>query len=131
MYNNLDAFKLATGNMIAEADLRDDTLCLTFTDGSQLTLRDDEYRCCETRFMRTDDQLSDFVGKIFDHVEVRDAVTVEIDDCDTKDIQFLVVYTSGGVFSVSTHNNHNGFYSGFALVASYSEPAPQENAALV
>ena len=130
MYNNLDAVALVTGKIIAEADLLDDTLRFMFTDGSQLTLIDDGQRCCETRYMRTDDQLSDFVGTTFDRIEVRDVIGVGVEE-EAKEIQFLAVYTSGGMFSVSAHNDHNGYYSGFALVASYSEPTPQENAALV
>jgi hypothetical protein len=101
-------------------------LHITFTDGSQLVLWDDRQECCENRYMTCDDQ-----GAFPYHVGAT-LVSIEIasveeqganDNSDAQhDIQFLNVQTSVGLIQCCSHNEHNGYYSGFAIAAELVDP---------
>lgn len=126
------ALQSALGKTIASLalkthDQRDiDALVFHFTDGTAMQLRDEGQSCCETRYMHTDDKLSDFVGAQFLGAEVRDAPSIPSKEYeDVHEVQFLIVKTSIGEFTVETHNEHNGYYGGFAIEASIVE---EENA---
>ena len=113
------AVKASLGKTIKETRLKDDdSLVLVFDDGLVLTLRDDGQSCCENRYMRTDDDLAEFAGAEVLDVELRDAPSTEGEYGECHDVQFLAVKTSKGEFVMSTHNEHNGYYGGFWIVAS-------------
>lgn len=101
-------------------DTRDiDALVFHFTDGTAMQLRDEGQSCCETRYMHTDDKLSDFVGAQFLGAGVQVAPSIPTKEYDDEhEIQFLIVKTSIGEFTVETHDVHNGYYGGFAIEAS-------------
>lgn len=62
----------------------------------------------------TDDELNDFVGAKFIKAEIVDGPDLETgDSCHEQ--QFLLIDTSLGTFTMVTHNEHNGYYGGFAL----------------
>lgn len=104
------------GKIIAHVELSDQVLTFRFADGQELTLTDTYQFCCETRYMHTDDDLSGVVGGRLYGIEVRDAPSVQ--ECEhVYEVQFLVVKTSKGEFVVCTHNDHNGYYGGFNIVA--------------
>jgi len=98
-------------------------LILEFSDSSKLYLWDDGQSCCESRYMTTDDDLKSFEDSVFLNVEIRDAPNVKEENEDEYDwgeeheVQFLLITTSKGVFTLETHNEHNGYYSGFWIVA--------------
>jgi hypothetical protein len=108
------------GKVITTVELSsDDALVFTFEDGTRLRLWDDGYWCCEHRYMTTDDDLPYYQGATLMNIELRDAPDVEpkdeYDEC--HEVQFLVVTTNRGTFSMASHNEHNGYYGGFAIVA--------------
>lgn len=111
------AIRGAVGKTIRQVVLRDDELRFTFYGGSKLTLYDDEQICCESRYMRTDDDLKAFSGAKFLGIEVKQAPDV-FDEWITHEVQFLEIQTDRGVFTMSSHNEHNGYYGGFSIVAS-------------
>lgn len=90
-----------------------ESLRLCFSDGSVIEVFDDGQSCCERRYMVCDDKLEDFKGATLTSMELRDGPTDESDD--VHEIQFLLVNTSKGTFTVSNHNEHNGYYGGFSL----------------
>jgi len=92
-----------------------DSLILGFND-SALEMWDDGQSCCETRYMHTDDDLTGFLGAEFRNIEVRDAPNRD-DESEEHEVQFLLVHTSLGTFTIETHNIHNGYYGGFSVVA--------------
>jgi len=104
----------AHGKKITVLSIDETSLHLTFEDGSKIALRDNTETCCEKRYMRTDDNLEAFIGSNLYNVEVRDGGGVE--DSDVHDIEFLLVSTSTGVFTISNHNEHNGYYGGFNII---------------
>lgn len=96
-------------------------LCFEFSDGREIFLFDAERKCCETRFMHTDDVLSEFVGSTFLGAVLKDGPQVELEnpkdaDHSIRDVQFLEVQTDAGVFTMANYDIHNGWYSGFEIV---------------
>ena len=113
----VDAYERAIGMELQHVELLNDILVMRFTDGRGIQVYDDGQSCCETRYITTDDKLSDFVGATLVDMELRDAPNVVTDDAwDEHEVQFLLVNTSKGTFTLETHNEHNGYYDGFAVV---------------
>lgn len=108
-------FQAAVGKTITEVKMENDNLYLNFSDHSGIVLYDDGQSCCESRYMTTDDKLEDFVGATLVGGEIREAPDV-VDDYAYHEVQFLLITTSKGVFTLETHNEHNGYYGGFAIV---------------
>lgn len=111
------AFTRALNKEIAMLVLKDNKLRFTFTDGSRMSLFDDGQSCCETRYMTTDDDLAGFVGAVLLDAEVANAPDVASSSEEEHEVAFLKVKTSRGVFTVETHNEHNGYYGGFSIRA--------------
>ena len=114
------------GKTIVSLRLDDDTLYIAFADGSKLTLFDDGQSCCETRYMRTDDNLAEYIGGRLLGAEVKDVPKLigfwkDEDEYGDHDIQFLEITTSKGSFVMSNHNEHNGYYGGFCIEAKYEQ----------
>jgi hypothetical protein len=112
------AVQAALGKTITSVALVDDALKFDFEDGSRLTLKDDGQSCCERRYMQTDDDLPYYVGAKFLGVEVRDGGSTKGEYGDPHEIEFLVITTDRGTFSMANHNQHNGYYGGFSITAS-------------
>ena len=98
----------------------DDALHLRFADGTGLRFRDEGQNCCEHRYMRTDDDLSHFVGATFTGAELKPVTTVptESEWGSEHEVQFLEIHTDRGSFTMASHNEHNGYYGGFSLEVS-------------
>ncbi len=105
------------GRTIAEINVTDDCCTITFSDRSKLKLQDAGQSCCESRYMRTDDKPEEFVGATLANVEIGDAPEIEAGG-ECHEVQFLRILTSNGTFVCSAHNEHNGYYGGFWIVAS-------------
>jgi hypothetical protein len=104
-------------------DEGEDKLRIGLEDGSTLVLFDDGQSCCESRYMRTDDDLSYFVGAKLLNIAIKSAANKE-HEWGTHEIQFLEVTTSKGVFQIANHNEHNGYYGGFWIVARLLNSTP-------
>ncbi len=111
------AFTGAVNKRIAHIYMTDDVLTIKFDDGYILHLKDDGQSCCEHRYMKTDDTLSDFIGGVMTGAEVVDAPN-QSDEYSEHEVQFLRVHTDKGILTVSNHNEHNGYYGGFYIQAS-------------
>jgi hypothetical protein len=112
------AVQAAMGKTITALSLTDDQLRFEFEDGSRLRLWDNGQSCCESRYMQTDDDLPYYIGAKFVSAEVRDGGSTEDEWGERHEIQFLVVTTDRGTFSMASHNEHNGYYGGFWITAS-------------
>lgn len=112
--SSVAAYQAAQGKEISLVELVDDALRLRFSDGTGVRFHDEGQSCCEHRYMRTDDDLSEFVGAKFLEAELRDAPN-EPDEYGEHEVQFLAIKTDRGAFVMSSHNEHNGYYGGFAI----------------
>lgn len=103
---------------IKNVHCEEQSLTFNFTDETRFEFFDDGQSCCETRYMNTDDCLSDFKGAKFVNAEVRDGPQEKSSNeyGDPADIQFLIVTTTKGQFTVVNYNEHNGYYAGFGLI---------------
>ena len=106
----------------------EDNLVFRFDDGSGIRLYDDGQSCCEHRYMTTDDDFQAFVGAKFIEATKQSAAN-QPDEWGEHEVAFLVVMTSLGAFTVETHNEHNGYYGGFWLVARKLEAEDAEKEA--
>ena len=112
---SVKALKSCFGKEISGLTLgSDDALHFTFSDGSKVAALDDGQSCCESRYMRTDDNLEDFIGAIFVAAELKDAPDME-DEYGDHEVQFLEIMTSKGALTMASHNEHNGYYGGFNI----------------
>jgi len=125
-----DSGKETRAALIATADKRIASICLDqsrehwyednlvfrFDDGSGIRIYDDGQSCCEHRYMTTDDDLQAFVGAKFVEA-IKQSAANRLDEWGEHEVAFLVIKTSLGAFTVETHNEHNGYYGGFWLVA--------------
>lgn len=117
MSDNSESVAALTGALNKRIDalaMENDALIFAFADGSKIKIYDDGQSCCENRYMRTDDELQYFVGSVFIGAELVDAPDQE-DEYGVHEVQFLKVSTSKGVFTMQTHNEHNGYYGGFLV----------------
>lgn len=116
--DSVAAFTGAVGKTIAALRLGDDdALHFEFSDGSKMKLSDEGQSCCENRYMRTDDNLAEYVGAKLLGAEIKEAPNVEDEYDEEHEVQFLEVQTDRGVFTMASHNEHNGYYGGFLIRA--------------
>lgn len=125
----IKAHEAAKGKIVQSIALVKNELTIRFTDGTGIVVWDDKQLCCERRYMTTGDDLDDFVNEEFRGFELREVTPLEYDS-SVHEIQFLLGMTSFGVFTLETHNQHNGYYSGFNVVireVAPSTPPPPTN----
>ena len=109
----LEGFASLVGKTVASLALNSNALSLVCGDGTKATIADQGHQCCERRYMRTDDDLSDLVGAELRSAEIRDTVDLDDPDGESHQVQFLVLQTSKGDLTLANHNEHNGYYGGF------------------
>lgn len=115
---SVNAYRSIIGKVVSELTLGDDdALHFVFDDGSKVKVSDEGQSCCEERYMRTDDDLKEFIGAKLIGMELKDAPDVD-NDWGTHETQFLEVKTDRGVFTMASHNEHNGYYGGFYVCLS-------------
>jgi hypothetical protein len=115
----VDTIKASLNKIIEKVwlDEEKDKLFFKFEDNTGMVIWDDGQSCCEWRYMRTDDTLSEFSGAKLLGLELKDAPDQEDEYGEVHEIQFLDVKTDKGIFQIATHNEHNGYYGGFNVVA--------------
>lgn len=116
-----EAIEACAGEILASIELVDSPngpfIRLSLAGGSvALDLVDTGQSCCEHRYMTSDDDFAYYEGATLLGVEVKPGPDVEA-KYDTHETAFLDIKTSRGVFTVVTHNEHNGYYGGFSLRA--------------
>lgn len=104
----------------------EDKLRLILANGLELFIFDDGQSCCEARWITCDDDVKDLIGAVITQINVRTAPNYgEADDEDNYDINdihectFVILETNRGPFTMTTHNQHNGYYGGFNVVIEY------------
>jgi hypothetical protein len=103
------------GREIADASLSDDALAIHFTDGTRIRLTDKGQSCCENRYITSDDKAEELIGGKLVAIEVKDVAEKNGEYDDVHETCFVEVRTDKTTYTVVTHNEHNGYYGGFAL----------------
>jgi len=115
----VSVIKSCLGNTIERVwlDERVSELRFKFTNGVCLRIWDDGQSCCEcSRYMVTADDLSEYENATLLDFELKRAPNSE-DEYGEHEIQFLDDKTDKGIFQMANHNEHNGYYGGFWIVA--------------
>lgn len=112
------ALTACLGKVITRVAMVDEALHISFEDGTKLAVSDDGQYCCESRYMTCDDNLESFVGDMFIGLEIKEAPPIN-DGGEDHECEFLEVQTNKGCFTLTNHNEHNGYYGGlrYALPA--------------
>lgn len=105
--------ELLYGKEILNASFKGNVISLHFK-GLVVNISDDLRYCCEIRHISCDDDLSCLVGKKLLSVDVKE-VSAKHEDGVSSEIAFLEIKTDKTVVSFCTHNEHNGYYSGFNI----------------
>jgi len=124
----VNAYKQSLGKAITKLWLSEDnTLHLRFADGPGIGFSDCGQSCCEERYMRTDDDLTHFIGATFTGAELKPVITAPAEEewTEPHEIQFLEIPPDRGSFTMANHNVHNGYYGGFAIEI-HPEPDEEE-----
>jgi len=102
------------GKEISDIKMDDKSLFIDFTNCVKIRIFDDGQSCCESRYMRTDDDMRSLIGKTLVSIETKDAPDIE-DEYGVHQVVFLEIRTNDGWITISNHNEHNGYYGGFGL----------------
>jgi hypothetical protein len=102
------------GKTIIRAELINDRIELDFSDGTQIDVWDDGQSCCENRYITTDDDLKTLVGHELTRIVAKDGPS-KGEDWDIHETCFVEIGTEASFVTLVTHNEHNGYYGGFAL----------------
>ena len=96
-------------------DQETDCLHFRFFDGIEIIISDQNLSG-ESRTMTTDDDLTQFARSVFLGIELKDVPSIDT-EFGLHEMQFLDVITDKGKFQMVNHNDHDGTYSGFRIVA--------------
>ena len=103
------------GLTITAADFSSEALLLSFSNGQRIKIFDDGQSCCESRYMTTDDDTASLVGHKLLRIDAKDGPEDVGEYGDRHETCFVEVATDGGFITITTHNEHNGYYGGFGL----------------
>jgi len=103
------------GKKIETAEFNGDAITLVFTDGIKIKITDEGQTCCENRYMTCDDEPKDLEGGSLVSIRINKIEEKGNEYGDPHEIAFLVIETEKTAITFCTHNEHNGYYGGFAL----------------
>ena len=122
---SLEAYNLVEGKIIDRVWKDGDAIVIE-SDGNVVEFFDDGQCCCENRYITCDDDLEQYAGAKLLSVETRDGPEEEDKYGDSHETQFLKFVTDKGDITACTHNEHNGYYGGFSVVARVRAQSPTE-----
>jgi len=109
----------ALGKKIQKVEFGGDQLLIRFTDKTAITFEDKKQSCCEHRYMTNEGDTYEWAHlATFDGAEIKQAPSQDDPNGEAHDVQFLEIKTSKGVITISSHNEHNGYYGGFSIEVS-------------
>lgn len=101
---------------ISRVELMDDCCELYFKDGSGVRIKDDAQSCCEHRYVTCDDDPGSLVGnELLAIVMKAGPEDGGADSYNVRETMFVEITTTGGFITLTTHNDHNGYYGGFSI----------------
>jgi hypothetical protein len=112
----INALKASIGKKIIAVKVDNNQLVIEFEE-KRLVIKDDGQCCCESRYMSCDDDFTPHIGAEIVDFELKDGPITEDEWGEMHEIQFFEVKTTRGAFQVVNHNEHNGYYGGFAVYA--------------
>ncbi len=111
----VEAYKKMLNKTIEKIEIKDNHLYITFKEDYKVDIFDDGQSCCEHRYMVCDNDLKSFIGDTLIDIDLKSTEAKEEDYSAVHEIEFLEIKTNKGTISIANHNEHNGYYGGFAL----------------
>ena len=91
---------------------------ITFEDGYRIVIYDAGQSYCEERYMVIEENLDDYIGMKFLGALVKEGKTEKDEEyCEVHEVQFLELQFDKCFLHIANHNEHNGCYGGFWIVA--------------
>jgi hypothetical protein len=116
---SVEAYSNALNKTIREVKLDGDVLSFDFTDDTHLYVQDEGQSCCEHRYLNDDGcDFPYYSGAVFLGIDLGENEDITSGDEESHQQQFINVRTDRGVFSLSAHVDHNGYYGGFSIECS-------------
>ena len=112
-----DNFEEFFGKKITSTRLDDERLIIEFEGDIALQIYDDGQSCCEYRYMSTDDDIQSLVGHTLVSIIEKEGPIEDDDYGDVHETCFVEVQTNVGSITLVNHNENNGYYCGFCMVA--------------
>lgn len=104
------------GRKIVKAEILNEALHLTFAGGTGIKIWDGGQDCCESRYLTTDDIVTDLVGKTLWYIDLKQVQGGDEGGISCHEIVFVEIGTDDGHITLVNHNEHNGWYGGFRLM---------------
>lgn len=103
------------GKEICYGEIDSDRIILEFSDGTRVKIFDDAEYCCETRYITCDDDIKVLFGQKLVNFKIKN-YTCKSNSChnDHEEV-FIDIQTDQDCITFTSHNEHNGYYSGFDL----------------
>lgn len=92
----------------------DGKVMLCLDDGGFIVVYDKSSACCGTRYITTDDDIQSLVGGVLTRIECKPGASM-VEGGECHETMFVEIGTDKGFVTLTTHNKHNGYYSGFDL----------------
>lgn len=119
------------GRRIIAASVNDERARLEFEDGITIDITDEGQSCCEHRYITCDDNPDHIVSGVLQKIEVT-PVPSETGEWDNEhERAFVEIATDSGHIKFCTHNEHNGYYGGFALNIREVSPTETTNSSIL
>jgi hypothetical protein len=114
---NLDPVPQIFDRIITNIEMTEDYILIDLDDHNIYGIFDNEQKCCERRYMMTDDDINSLIGHRLRRVDVKFGPPVKhANGRVSRDTCFLEIGTDGGSITVVSHNLHNGYYDGLSPV---------------
>lgn len=118
-YHDLEGLQVYYGKTIVDVELIEidilNGFVIKFEDVDGIAIYDAKQECCEHRYMTTDDDLKSLIGSKLLYIEEKPGEEVESDYGNYHETMFIEIGTDKGFVTITTHNEHNGYYGGFSL----------------
>jgi len=101
--------------IISNAVIDESGLTLTFEDGYKVKFWDDGQSCCESRYVKCDDDVKILEGGKLLGIKEKETEHKELNYGDVHEIGFIEICTDKGSIVMNTHVEYNGYYGGFFL----------------
>jgi hypothetical protein len=106
---------------VSAVKLTDDRLTIVMDCGVEYAVVDRGQSCCEHRYITTDDDIGSLIGTRVVRIVEKDGP--ELPCAEVHETRFVEIVTTKGSVTLTTHNEHNGYYGGFVLGVECSKSA--------
>lgn len=99
-----------------ELDKERNVLLIEIAGVRTFAISDEGQSCCESRYITCDDDPKSIIGGVLQRIDVSESQDIRKKDAwNDHEAIFVRIETDKGFITITTHNEHNGYYGGFSL----------------